>query len=117
MGYECNSLALIATWCKFHEDPLATEQRWYCKMCNTRCGTKWGLVLEMVLRGEVYLLRLHLPDHDIMDLKAMSVARVMPSRFPVIPPAHLGSRDYFVPTAYKGAYTIDRAWMTTMPPV
>lgn len=44
---------------------MAKGQRWYGKVRGARCRTKWGMLLEMLLRGEV----VPLPDHDHMDPK------------------------------------------------
>lgn len=81
--------------------------RWSNKMCGTKSKTEGrrGVVLEMVLRGEVFHVRAPLPDHDIVDLKAMAAEkydgeamRDAESLLAANRRAHRVNRD-FIPTA------------------
>ena len=49
-GYErCHTATLSASWKRRHDDPVATKQRWYCPVCESRYTPNNGVLAEMRL--------------------------------------------------------------------
>lgn len=93
-------------------------------MFHNRFNTLWGMVLEMVLRGEVHHVWVPLRDHDIKDLETMAVekihkegARDAESFLAAMPNAQPASRVYFAPSAGKGTCAIGHTWIVAMPTI
>ena len=44
----CGTMVISDMWDRRHEDPLAVNQRWYCKICTAKYKTTLGVICEMV---------------------------------------------------------------------
>ena len=60
------------------EDPLASKQRWYCKVCSARYQTRNGVVCELVYnKGKATEIAMYayaeFPAQGIMDAKLMKI--------------------------------------------
>ena len=51
---QCNTLILSKDWGRMKQDPLATGQRWYCKVCFARYAHKFGQVVEVSYKDQVF---------------------------------------------------------------
>ena len=60
-------------WDRFKEDPAATGQRWYCKMCHAKYKTKYGVLVEMINGSQACYCLGELPPFDIQDAKMMAI--------------------------------------------
>jgi hypothetical protein len=72
--WPCNTLISSKEWRTLHDDPMATKQRWYCKECNARYATRFGVVCELQMGdGKLRYCQAELPPQGIMDAKFMSI--------------------------------------------
>ncbi len=72
--YPCNTLISSKEWRTLHDNPMATKQRWYCKECNARYMTRFGVVCELLMAdGKLRYCQADLPPQGIMDAKFMSI--------------------------------------------
>jgi hypothetical protein len=69
--HACNTVIEGETWVRWHEDPLATGQRWYCPLCSTKYKTKFGVLVELHIAGSVYFLLAEYPKawNDVKHMK------------------------------------------------
>ena len=74
-GYECCTMILSKHWGQLHKEFTATGQRWYCKRCGTRYRTKFGVIIEIVIKGVPYYARATFPEGDWLDVKFLAVER------------------------------------------
>ena len=112
-GWEpCNTLITSKDWYRKHENPLATGQKWYCPICETKYKTKYGMLVELKLRtGEIGLLKAPITNDLSKDIKFMSVqqqhsaAESAQDLFDSIPSVEPIMRDtVFTPTTKKGVF-------------
>jgi hypothetical protein len=78
----CGMCIRTDCWKQRFEDPLAAQQRWYCKNCNTRYAVKFGMLLEICTKelNGVWVARYARADYpkkEIQDIKAMAVERAV----------------------------------------
>ena len=107
----CNTLIESKEWDRFHADPLATGQRWYCGNCAGKCRLKYGLLLEVKMAGVLHYLLADSPSNHVKDIKGMMLedqlgktcqtAEELYERIPGIRPA---STVFFEP--------IEQGWAT-----
>jgi len=112
-GAPCNmeggTIILSKKWKRFFEDPMAFKQRWYCKKCNTRYKTTFGVLCEMVMPEGGFAgagppvphyCRAEFPFQGTMDAKAMKIEEVFSAAktpedlfnlIPSTPPMGVGS--------------------------
>ena len=77
----CGAVIPSKTWRTFHEDPLAPKQRWYCVCCGAKYLTKFGMIIELEIRGEIFYVKAEIPPHSLEDLRAMWLEETLkPSR-------------------------------------
>ncbi|KAI4253179.1 MAG: hypothetical protein L6R35_007566 [Caloplaca aegaea] len=73
--WPCNTAMASKKWDIFHSDPMASKQRWYCKFCNSRYKTKFGVLVELKVHDEVMYVLADLPPDDLKDAKWMQIER------------------------------------------
>ena len=77
----CYTVMPSKTWRTFHEDPLASKQRWYCVCCGAKYLTKFGMLIEIEIRGVFYYVKAEIPPDNLEDLRAMWLEQTLkPSR-------------------------------------
>ena len=74
---QCNTLILSKDWERMKQDPLATGQRWYCKVCFARYAHKFGQVVEVSYKDQVFYFWALPPDIVVEDIRAMSYEATM----------------------------------------
>ena len=133
-GEICASMMLSSHWVRRAEDPLATGQRWYCRVCNARYKTNSGVLVEMVCQGEVTYLRADFPPDAMQQVKWASVQRSHPDAvtptalLEAIPDAQPMTQSGFLrrKEGFTGVWTYDHVallsvpklqWGTLLPPV
>lgn len=60
-GGQRESETLSACWPRYHADPLAAGQKWYCRLCGARCATRFGVLVEFRLGWEARFVRALFP--------------------------------------------------------
>ena len=105
--WPCGTLILSDNWDRFHTDPLANKQRWYCNVCGAKYMTRFGVLCEMSHKKSNivgYCLAGH-PPFEFKDVKTMAIQeRVKDMKTPqelykALPKASFLDR---VPEAYEG---------------
>ena len=75
----CCTLIESKSWDRRYKDDLAApKQRWYCD-CKARYKTKWGVLVELILKGMCMYCRAELPPESMKDAKAMQIQRTFAS--------------------------------------
>ena len=72
----CNAAIQSLAWDRMIADPIANKQRWYCNVCGARYKTAYGVLVELIVKGntkEALYCKADLPPEDMKDLKAMCV--------------------------------------------
>lgn len=69
--HPCATITASAHWTRLHGDIFATGQKYDYVACGFRDKVNFGLIVELILRGEVYYVKAPFPDPHIEDLKAM----------------------------------------------
>ena len=59
-------------WVRRFEDPLATKQRWYCKLCGTKYRCKFGVIVK---NGLAMYCKAGFPRDHMKDTKAVVIER------------------------------------------
>ena len=122
-GEECYKLTLSKEWDRFHDDPAATGQRWYCS-CGARYKTKYGVLTEMLHyeRGLAYYALGQFPPQPILDAKFMMIeqrfkdkktAKELFDAIPEMRPAAIGT--VLMPTRKRGEYQLNSAMFKDLP--
>ena len=57
----CNAVSESQLWDRLKDQPEASGQRWYCTCCEARYRTKFGVVVETVMKGESAYFHAELP--------------------------------------------------------
>ena len=71
-GYECNTLILSQEWDLFN--PIgSTGQRYYCQCCTAGYKTKFGVCVEIIVKGKAMYCLAELPPFDLTDAKCMKI--------------------------------------------
>ena len=76
--YGSPDLIVSSVWQRHIADPLATGQRWYCRICGARYRTANGCLLQISEGGRDYWIRTECPDELPKKLKAVAVQRDHP---------------------------------------
>ena len=110
-GGECRTVIDSKCWDRFLEDPLAKRQRWYCKLCNTRFKTAFGVLIRILHKGVANYVYAELPPMHFYDAKGMLIAKLKPefttpeALYDAVPQARpIG--NFLAPTHVEGHYTI-----------
>ena len=61
--HPCGTAIRSDLWDRFHEDALASGQRWYCKVCTARYKVKWGVLCEIVHPDRCLYTLAEFPPH------------------------------------------------------
>ena len=69
----CCTVIVNSLWDRLHDNPLATGQRYYCRQCGTRYLQKYGVMLEMLMKGQSMYARADFPPDSWQDVKALAV--------------------------------------------
>jgi hypothetical protein len=69
----CMTVTPSKLWKPKHEDPLASQQRWYCACCGAKYKTSFGMVVEIQVTGhdDVYYVRAEIPPENLDDLRGL----------------------------------------------
>ena len=108
----CSTLTTSSAWQRKHEDPLQSQQRWYCPICGATYKTRSGTMVQMVLNGESMFVRAEIPTEAFKQVKAASVQRThahatTPEELlRAIPEAAVRATEWLQPvTGMRGVYT------------
>lgn len=80
--YPCYTVIPSKTWSTKHEDPLASKQRWYCICCGACYKTKFGMVIEIEIRGQFYYVKAPIPPENLEDTRAMYLEQTLAPKSP-----------------------------------
>ena len=71
---QCMTAIEAKAWDRLREDLAATKQRWYCAYCGTKYKTRYGVLVEIVIKnkGSMYCSA-EVPPFDIQDVKGMAI--------------------------------------------
>ena len=69
----CCTLIVSSQWTRKHDDPCATGQKWYCKICEAKYKTTSGMMVQMIYNGQSHFVRASFPTHDLQKIKANCV--------------------------------------------
>ena len=73
----CYTVIPSKTWSTKHEDPLATKQRWYCNCCGAMYKTRFGMVIEIEIRGQFYYVKSAIPPDNLEDTRAIFLEQTL----------------------------------------
>ena len=60
-------MILSKVWKRLFDELEHTKQRWYC-YCRTRYKTKFGLIIEIVIKGVCHWMRASFPGQEIQNI-------------------------------------------------
>ena len=65
----CNTVIESQLWDRLKDELQASGQRCYCKCCKARYKTKFGVMVQIVIKGQATYCRAELPPCNIEDAK------------------------------------------------
>ena len=127
----CNTIILSKEWNrKFQDDPLHSQQAWYCNICATRYVTKYGMLLELFSNEEAMYMKAPVKPFDILDLLALKFEEDYKPQTPEelygkIPTANIAMNavvrkagqgdDWKGRNRLEGVYKVDNAFFEALP--
>ena len=73
--WQCGAFILSDIWDRMIDDPMATGQRWYCKVCPAKYKTRYGVMVEIIVQGAAHYCVADIPPQHLQDAKFMSTQR------------------------------------------
>ena len=70
-GHQCGTVIESKMWDTFKEELEATGQRWYCRVCDARYRTSFGVLMEILVGNNAMYIKGSLPPRGIQDAKMM----------------------------------------------
>lgn len=92
-GGKCESATAWCAWLRRHEDPVAAQQRWYCKLCGARYSTTFGVLVEFRMGRQARFVRAVFSPSWAQDLLAR-LPFATPAKAPFIFPVDPGNEKY-----------------------
>ena len=74
---QCLTVIPSKKWSTKHDDPLAAKQRWYCICCGAMYKTRFGMVVEIQIRGNFYYVRAPIPPDNLEDTRALYLEQTL----------------------------------------
>ena len=66
--WPCNTVIESQLWDRLQDELQASRQRWYCKCCSARYRTKFGVMVEIVIKGQPMYCHSELPPRDVFPV-------------------------------------------------
>ena len=73
----CYTVIPSKVWATKHVDPLAPKQKWYCNCCGAVYRTKFGMIIEIEIRGQFYYVKAQIPPDNLEDTRAMYLEQTL----------------------------------------
>ena len=67
----CGTVIASKRWPRKFDDPSAVRQKWYCACCKVKYATRWGMLVEVVVKGISFSCRSPVTEADVEDVRAM----------------------------------------------
>ena len=66
----CRTVTRSAYWKKKHEDPLAAKQKWYCPHCEAGYNTKFGVIVQIIVKRAAFGMPEATEEDDNFEIQA-----------------------------------------------
>ena len=71
----CNTVIERQLWDRLKDELQASGQRCYCKCCKARYKTKFGVMVEIVIKGQAMYCQAEFPPNNVQDAKLMKMEK------------------------------------------
>ena len=98
----CDTVVQAQAWDRLKEDPVASEERWWCH-CQAKYKTSWGALVEIFKDDVACYCLANLPPENMFDVKGMLIeqrfkhVKNATELYEAIPRVTPLARDAFVP--------------------
>ena len=121
---KCPTLTLSSRWLRRHEDPLQSQQRWYCPVYQSRYKTCQGVLVQFTYKGHESYVRAEIPPTFLQKVKCAAAQRTYQTAITpeallhAIPDAAIRKPIVAIPhpdASLTGVYTFNREVFDELP--
>ena len=110
----CPTLIASSQWLRKNQDPLATKQKWYCKVCEATYKTTQGVMIQFMQNGVSSFSRAAFPDAAFQQIRFTAIQRAHQHAttpddlLKAIPEAKIADNNFITPhPELRGVYIYD----------